>query len=259
VNGTDAPVSLFRKELPKIVRPFAAREQGDEPAPSPLRVRFPFPLGKGLGVRLSVFPEELGERLSRGLRRQSRVMRRQPAETVALDLQGAIESRSHILERDSRSQIDDLLGVEMALEFLEYLVGNVNRGQRHLLGVAERRALGRREQRILGVLRECREFLIADSKLAATGSIDVDSKNAADHLRGAQTDHPLQGFRGDLGTLDRLHKDRHRERDAGTIRPRLDGIQHFADPPLQHPGQRPQHPAHLIFFESFNTHLNNSS
>ena len=80
-------------------------------------------------------------------------MCRQPAETVALHLQGAIESRAHILERDSRSQIDDLLGVEMALEFLEYLVGNVNRGQRHLLGVAERRALGRREQRILGVLR----------------------------------------------------------------------------------------------------------
>jgi hypothetical protein len=182
-------------------------------------------------------------------------MRRQPAEAVALDLQSAIESRAHILERDGRSQIDDLLGIKMALEFLEHLVGNVDRGQRHLLSIAERRALGRREQRILGVLCQRREFLIADSKPAATGSIDVYSKNAADHLRGAQTDHPFQDFRGDLGTLDRLHKDRHRDRDAGTIRPRLDRIQHFADPPLQHPGKRPQHPTHLIFFESFNTHL----
>jgi hypothetical protein len=189
------------------------------------------------------------------LRHQSRVMRRQPAEAVTLYLQCTIESRAHILERDGRRQIDNLLGVEMALEFLEHIVGNVNRAQRHLLGVAERRALGRREQRILGVLRECREFLIADSKLAATGSIDVYSKNAADHLRGAQTDHPLQGFRGDLGTLDRLHKDRHPDRDPGPIRPRLERTHHFADPPLQHPGQRPQHPTHLILFESFNTHL----
>src|SRR5271156_3720302 len=136
-------------------------------------------------------------------------MYRQSAEAVALDLQRPIEARAHILERDGRSQIDDLFGVEMALEFLEHLVGNIDRGQRHLLGVAERRALGWREQRILGVLCECRKFLLADSKLAGTGSIDVYSKNAADHLCAAQTAHPLEGFRGTLGTLDRLHKDRH--------------------------------------------------
>jgi hypothetical protein len=126
------------------------------------------------------------------------MMRGQPAETVALDLQRTIESRAHILERDSRRQIHDLLGVEMAFEFVEDVVGNVNRGLRHLLGIAERGALGGREQRIFGVLCERGEFLVAYAKLAATGSVDVDSENAADHLRGAQTDHPLQGLRCDL-------------------------------------------------------------
>ena len=59
-------------------------------------------------------------------RGQRRVMRRQPAYPVAFDLQRAIESRAHILHRHSRSQIDDLLGVEMALQFLEDLIGNVD-------------------------------------------------------------------------------------------------------------------------------------
>jgi hypothetical protein len=81
------------------------------------------------------------------------MMRGQHAETVALDLQRTIESRAHVLERDSRRQIDDLLGVEMALEFVEDIVGNIDRAERHFLGIAERGALGGREQRILGILR----------------------------------------------------------------------------------------------------------
>jgi len=181
-------------------------------------------------------------------------MRRQTAEAIALDLQRTIESRAHILERDSRGQVYDLLSIEIALEFLEDIVGNIDRSQRHLFCIAERGALGGSEQRILGILRQCGEFLVAYSKLAATGSVDVYSKDAANHLRGTQTHHPLQGFRGDLGTVDRLHEDRHCERDAGPIRPRLIGIENFADPPLHHPGQRLQQPANLIFFERFNTH-----
>ena len=181
-------------------------------------------------------------------------MRRQPAETVALDLQRTIESRAHILERDSRGQVDDLLRIEMALEFLEDLVGNVDRSQRHLLCIAERGALSRREQRILGILRERGQLLITKSYSAATGSIDVYSKDAADHLRGAQTNHALEGRRGDLRALNRLLEYRHRERDAGPICPRLVRIENLADSPLHHPGQRLQQPANLIFFERFNTH-----
>ena len=185
---------------------------------------------------------------------QGGVMRRQSTETVALDLQRTIESRAHILERDSRGQVDDLFRIEMALEFLEDLVGNIDRSQRHLFRIAERGPLGPREQRILGVLRECGEFLIAKSDSAATGSIDVYSKDAADHLGGAQTDHALEGRRGYLRAFNRLLENRHRERDAGPIRPRLIWIENFAKSPLHHPGQRLQHPANLIFFERFNTH-----
>ena len=54
------------------------------------------------------------------------MMRRQPAYSVTLDLQRPIESRAHILHRYGRGQIDDLLGVEMALELFENLVGNVD-------------------------------------------------------------------------------------------------------------------------------------
>ena len=129
-------------------------------------------------------------------------MRREPAEAVAFDLQRTIESRAHVLERDSRGQIDDLLRIEMPFEFLEDFVGNVNRAERHLFCIAQRGALGRREQRIPGILRKCRELIVADPKLADTGSVDVYSENAADYLRGAQTHHPLEGLRRDLGTLD---------------------------------------------------------
>jgi uncharacterized protein YjhX (UPF0386 family) len=178
----------------------------------------------------------------------------QSAETVALDLKRTIESRAHILERDSRGQVDDLLCIEMALEFLEDLVGNVDRRQRHLFCIAERGALSRCEQRVLGVLRQRGELLFAKSDAAATGSVDVYSKDAADHLRRAQANHPLEGLRGDLRILNRLLEHRHRERDAGPICPRLIWIENLADLPLHHPGKRLQEPAHLTFFERFNTH-----
>src|SRR5271157_4250580 len=74
----------------------------------------------------------------RTIRRQRRVMRGQSAETVGFNLKRTIESRAHVLERDSRGQIDDLLGVEVAVEFVEDFVGNVDRAERHLLGIAER-------------------------------------------------------------------------------------------------------------------------
>src|SRR5260370_40759225 len=123
------------------------------------------------------------------------MIRRQSAKAVAFDLQRTIESRAHVLERDSRGQIDDLLRIEMPLEFLEDIVGNVNRAERHLLCIAQRGALGRREQRVLGVLRERGELLFPKSDSAATGSVDVYSKDAADHLRGAPAYHALQGRR----------------------------------------------------------------
>ena len=73
------------------------------------------------------------------------MVRRQAAYPVAFDLQCAIESRAHILHRDRRGQIDDLPRVEMAPQFIEDLVGNIDRAARHLLGIPKRGALGRRE------------------------------------------------------------------------------------------------------------------
>jgi hypothetical protein len=43
------------------------------------------------------------------------MMRWQPANPVAFDLKRTIESRAHILHRYGRCEIDDLLGVEVAL------------------------------------------------------------------------------------------------------------------------------------------------
>ena len=73
------------------------------------------------------------------------MMRRQPAYPVAFDLQRTIESRAHVFERDSRSQIDDLLGVEMALQLLENMVGNIDGAKRHFLRIAQCGALRRCE------------------------------------------------------------------------------------------------------------------
>src|SRR5258707_13893986 len=120
------------------------------------------------------------------------MIHRQPAKAVALDLQRTVESRAHILERYGRGQVHDLLRIKMALEVLKNIVGNIDGSQRHLLCIAKRGALSGRKQWILSILRQCRELLFAKSDTAATGSVDVDSKDAADHLRRAQTDHSLQ-------------------------------------------------------------------
>jgi hypothetical protein len=73
------------------------------------------------------------------------MMRGQPAKPIAFDLQCTIESRAHVLKRDGRREIDNLLCVEVARQFLENFVGNVDRAKRHLFGIAESRALRRRE------------------------------------------------------------------------------------------------------------------
>jgi len=142
----------------------------------------------------------------------------------------------------------------VALQLLEHLVGNVDRAKRHFLGVAQRGTLRRREQRILLVVRDCSELLFAYFQRAATGSIDIDSENATDHLGRAQTNQALQSRAGNLRALDRLHEDRHRQRDPGPISPRLVRIQHLADFPLHHPRHRLEQPAELFLFEWFYAH-----
>lgn len=83
------------------------------------------------------------------------MVRGQHAQPVGFHLERTIETRAHIFERDYRSQIDDLLGVEMAFEVLEDVIGHVHRRQRHFLGIAQCRAFRRREQRILGIVCQC--------------------------------------------------------------------------------------------------------
>ncbi|MDO8433549.1 MAG: hypothetical protein Q7S58_14180 [Candidatus Binatus sp.] len=178
----------------------------------------------------------------------------QVAEAVAFDLQRAIEPRPHIFHRDGRRQIDDLLCIEVALQFLEHLIGNVHRAERHFLRVAQRRALSRREERILDVVADRGDFFVADSSRAATGSIDVDSEHAADHLRRTQTDEPLQLRVRHLRCLDRLREDGHRDGEAGSIRPRAEGVQYLVHPALHYPDERLEHPVELIFFKRFDTH-----
>ncbi|MGH7842776.1 MAG: hypothetical protein ACREQD_03755 [Candidatus Binataceae bacterium] len=182
------------------------------------------------------------------------MMRGQRAESVGFDLKGAIESCAHVLERDRRRQIDDLLAVEVALDFREDLIGNLDGTSSHLLGIAECSAFGGGEQRILRVLSERAELLCADSKMAAAGSIDVDSEDAADHLRRAQTDHPLQRRQRDLRVFDGLHEERRRECDTRPIGPRFIGIEDFAAAPFHHPDEGLQQPAHLIFFDRLDSH-----
>ena len=168
------------------------------------------------------------------------MMRGQHAESVGLDLERAIEAGAHVLHRDGRGQIDDLLGVEPALEFLEDVVRNVDRRLGHFLDVAQRGALGGREQGVLDVVGNRRKLLFTDSYRAAAGSIDIDSENAADQLRRAQTHQPFQDRVGHFRSFDGLRENRHGQRYSGPIRPRLVRIQHLADTPLHHPDQRLQ-------------------
>ncbi|MDB5107741.1 MAG: hypothetical protein JWM69_682 [Candidatus Binatus sp.] len=54
------------------------------------------------------------------------MMRWEHAQAVGLDLQRSIESRAHIFHRDQRGQIDNLLGIEIALQLFEHVVGDID-------------------------------------------------------------------------------------------------------------------------------------
>src|SRR6516225_10422709 len=66
-----------------------------------------------------------------------RMIGRQRAEAVALDLQCAIEARSEILERDCLSQFDHLLIAELRADLGEHLIGNLRGCTGHSLGIAQ--------------------------------------------------------------------------------------------------------------------------
>jgi hypothetical protein len=118
----------------------------------------------------------------------------QGAKAVALDLERAIEARAVILKGNFGRQRDYLLIVEVPFQILEDFIGNVDRRLRHFLCESERGAFAWREKRILLVFFDRRDFIQADTCIAAAGSVDIHSEGTADQLRRAQAHQPLDRF-----------------------------------------------------------------
>src|SRR5260370_27657297 len=65
---------------------------------------------------------------------------RQSAKTIAFDQQRTVHPRAHVLERDGRAELYDLAIVEMALDFDEHRVRDIDRGLAHFLSEKQRRS-----------------------------------------------------------------------------------------------------------------------
>jgi hypothetical protein len=102
------------------------------------------------------------------------------------------EARARVLPRDQHRELRDLLLVVVLAHPREQRIVDVARGVRHRVGVLERHALGRVEERALRVVVQRVQLLRRDPELAAYGSIDVLSELAAVPPRDAAVDQPLE-------------------------------------------------------------------
>jgi hypothetical protein len=116
------------------------------------------------------------------------VPRQWAVEAVRLDAKGAVEAGPEVLQRDGGGQLDKLRLVKMRAQSGEQGIRDVRRRGGHRLRQLQRRAFGIIIERAAPVPRQGGDLFVGDARVAAAGSVDVDSEGAADKRRYAQAD-----------------------------------------------------------------------
>ena len=113
-------------------------------------------------------------------------------EFLRRDAQRAVELAGSVLPGDDLRQLYQGIVVVIAAQSLEQLICDLAPGDRHRVGVCERRALLFIVERAQGILGERFDLLVREPKLAAHGSVDVLSKLAAVKGRDATIEKRLK-------------------------------------------------------------------
>ena len=116
------------------------------------------------------------------------VPRQWAIQAVRLDAEGPVKPGAEILQGGGGRQLDELRFVKMRAQAGEQRVGDVRRHGRHGVGQFERRALGICIQRARPEFGQDGDLLVGHARVAAAGSVDVDSEGAADQRRHPQAD-----------------------------------------------------------------------
>src|SRR5262249_23053333 len=150
-------------------------------------------------------------------------------EPLALHTQRHVELAPEVLQRHCRCQLDQLWFREVAAEALPQLVADTLAGDRHLLGVLERRALHWSEQLAVAPGRHLTDLLVARARVHPPGCIDVDSERAAVDEGDAQV-HEREQRRFELtGALDRRRELLGGAQDGRTVGEDLGRVQQAAE------------------------------
>jgi len=120
------------------------------------------------------------------------MVRGQHAQVVTLDLEGAVETGSEILQGDRSRQFDNLGGGEESLQFFKHRVGNIRRRPAHAFSVTQHRLLAAIEMLAGLEYRNIFQLFVANPGLSAHGRVDIHSERTTDHLRGAHRRHDLE-------------------------------------------------------------------
>jgi hypothetical protein len=136
------------------------------------------------------------------------VVGRKLAEAIGLDMQGAVETRSQILERNHSSQFNDLRGIEVSFQILKGRISDLCRRARYPLGIAEDCLFARVEIRAALELCKVGKLLFADALFSANGRINIDSKRASYNLCRAHAGERLEPWLDPLYSRERSSKSR---------------------------------------------------
>ena len=126
------------------------------------------------------------------------------AQPIAGNLQRVVEASAKVLERNSGGQLYELLGIEVAAQLGEQLVGNFNRGLGDLLRVLKAGLFNFGEVRAFRKVGEIVKLRFGNSLLPANGRTDIYSEGAANHLRRADAHQRFKLRRHRLDAQERL-------------------------------------------------------
>jgi integrase len=172
---------------------------------------------------------QLGARSSRPAESQKRAQLLDNAESLGLDTERDVKLGPEVLERDGRRQLDDLRLREVAAEAGEELVVNLLAGDRHPLGVLERRPFRRREQRAFPPARHLPDPVLGRPRLHPPGCVDVDSERAAVDESDSQVDEGQECCRELPGLFERNGQLLRRFEDGWAVGEHLGGVQEAAE------------------------------
>ena len=168
------------------------------------------------------------------------------AEAGGGHVEGAVEARAHVLQRDHVRQLDQLALVEVRAHRREQLVGHGGGRAAHGRGVVEHETLELAELVAVAVVGHRQQLALAHARVAGDRGGDVDAELAVDDRRGPRLGEDLQALVDTVLLAGRLLEHAVADQHARRVGVDRDRVHVTSELPAGEPVDEPHERARLL-------------